>query len=51
MSEWMLGIVGFCYLATAVDLAMRGSMGLSLAFLCYAGANFGLIMEIIRVSK
>jgi hypothetical protein len=44
MSEWLLWVVGLCYVGTAIDLYLRGNSGLALAFLSYAIANLGLIM-------
>lgn len=46
MSEWLLALVSVAYLGTAVDLAMRGNMGLALAFISYGIANLGLIWSI-----
>lgn len=46
MSEWLLAATGIAYLATAVDLYLRGQPGLALTFAGYAIANVGLIMAI-----
>lgn len=46
MSEWLLAAVSAAYLATAIDLALRGQNGLAVAFLCYGIANVGLIVSI-----
>jgi hypothetical protein len=43
MSVWQLWIVGGLYAWTAIDLYRRGEVGLAVAFLAYAVANFGLI--------
>lgn len=44
MSEWLLAVVGVCYVGTAVDLWLRGQPGLALAFASYAAGNVGLIL-------
>ena len=46
MSEWLLAATGIAYLATAVDLYLRGQPGMALAFAGYALANVGLIMAV-----
>ena len=46
MAEWLLAATGVAYLATAVDLYLRGQVGLALAFAGYALANVGLIMSV-----
>ena len=44
MSEFLLMVVGVCYIGTALDLYGRGQQGLAIAFAAYAIANLGLIM-------
>lgn len=46
MSEWLLAATGVAYLVTAVDLYLRGQVGLALTFAGYALANVGLIMTV-----
>ena len=46
MAEWLLALTGVAYLATAIDLCLRGQHGLALAFAAYAIANAGLIMSV-----
>ena len=48
MSSWLIGVVALIYLWVAVDLFLKGSHGLALAFLAYALANVGLIMETLK---
>jgi hypothetical protein len=43
VSTWALIATVLLYLLTAYDLFRQGQHGLSLAFLCYALANVGLI--------
>lgn len=49
MSGWLLGMVGAIYLGVASDYWCRGETGMALAFLCYAGANVGLILAGLRL--
>jgi hypothetical protein len=49
MSGWLLAIVGVIYLAVAVDHFTQGNAGFGVCFLCYAGANVGLIMASVRL--
>jgi len=44
MSTWAIALCGLLYLATAVDLYLKGKYGLSLTFLAYAVGNVGLLM-------
>ena len=45
MSAWLIGVVGIVYTVVAVDLLMKGSTGLGIAFVGYALGNVGLYME------
>lgn len=46
MAEWLLGLVGVAYLATAIDLYSRGHVGMALAFAGYFIGNIGLILAV-----
>jgi hypothetical protein len=45
MSAWLIGVVGVVYTVVAIDLLMKGSTGLGIAFVGYALGNVGLYME------
>jgi hypothetical protein len=45
MSAWLIGVVGIVYTVVAIDLLMKGSTGLGIAFVGYALGNVGLYME------
>jgi hypothetical protein len=45
MSSWLIAIIGVVYLFVAVDLYIKGQLGLSIAFLGYSLGNVGLFME------
>ena len=45
MSAWLIAIIGVVYLAVAVDLLVKGQMGLGIAFLGYALGNVGLFIQ------
>ncbi len=47
MSSTLIAIIGLVYLAVCVDLFLKGSTGLSIAFLGYAIGNVGLYLETI----
>lgn len=42
MNTILLFIVGICYLGVGVSYLVQGNYGLSLAFIMYAIANYGL---------
>lgn len=48
MSTPLLVLVGVVYVLVAFDLYMQVKYGLSLAFVAYALANAGLILEVMR---
>lgn len=48
MSGPLIAITGLIYLWVACDLAMRGNVGLSIAYLGYAFANVGLYLVATR---
>lgn len=43
MSTWGLGIAAVLYVATAIDLYLKGQGWMALAFAAYALANVGFI--------
>ena len=45
MASWLIAGVGIVYLIVAVDLFIRGNLGLGIAFLGYCLGNVGLYME------
>lgn len=45
MSAWLIAVVGIVYTVVAIDLLMKGSMGLGIAFVGYALGNVGLYLE------
>jgi len=45
MSAWLIAIVGVVYTAVAVDLLLKGNIGLGIAFIGYALGNVGLYLE------
>jgi hypothetical protein len=45
MSSWLIAVIGVVYLVVAVDLYIKGQVGLSIAFLGYSLGNVGLFME------
>ena len=44
MSSYLIAIIGFVYLAVAVDLFLKGQIGLSISFVGYSLGNLGLWM-------
>jgi hypothetical protein len=45
MSAWLIAVVGVVYTVVAIDLLLKGSTGLGIAFVGYALGNVGLYME------
>lgn len=45
MSAWLIAVVGIVYTVVAIDLLLKGSTGLGIAFVGYALGNVGLFME------
>jgi hypothetical protein len=45
MSAWLIAVVGIVYTVVAVDLLIKGNMGLGIAFVGYALGNVGLYLE------
>lgn len=42
MASWLIAIIGVVYLVVAIDLFMKGQVGLSIAFVGYSLGNVGL---------
>ena len=47
MSAWLIGIVTVLYLWTTASFFGEGCMGMGIAFLGYAVANVGLILDAV----
>lgn len=45
MSAWLIAVVGVVYTVVAVDLLIKGNIGLGIAFVGYALGNVGLYLE------
>ena len=44
MSAWLIAIIGVVYLLVAVDLLLKGNMGMGIAFVGYSLGNVGLYL-------
>lgn len=44
MSAWLIAAVGVVYLVVAIDLLVKGNLGLGIAFLGYCLGNVGLYL-------
>jgi hypothetical protein len=44
MSAWLIATVGFIYLVVAIDLILKGSVGMGIAFIGYSIGNVGLYL-------
>jgi len=42
MSAWLIAVIGVVYLVVAVDLIIKGNIGLGIAFVGYSIGNVGL---------
>lgn len=42
MSSWLIGMVGFVYLAVSIDMAVHGKWALAMVWFGYAFAQVGL---------
>lgn len=42
MSAWLIAFIGIVYFVVAIDLFVKGNIGLSIAFLGYSLGNVGL---------
>lgn len=47
MSAWLIGIVTLIYVAVAINFMAESRVGMGFAFLGYAIANLGLILDAI----
>ena len=45
MSAWLIAVVGVVYTVVAIDLLLKGNVGLGVAFVGYALGNVGLYLE------
>ena len=46
MSGWLIILTGLIYVYVGLDQFIKGNAPLGLTYLCYAGANYGLYMQI-----
>jgi hypothetical protein len=46
MSAWLIAVVGFVYTVVAIDLLIKGNVGLGVAFVGYALGNVGLYLSV-----
>lgn len=44
MSAWLIAIIGVVYLVVALDLLLKGNMGMGIAFVGYSLGNVGLYL-------
>jgi hypothetical protein len=44
MSAWLIAIIGVVYFVVAVDLLLKGNMGMGIAFVGYSLGNVGLYL-------
>jgi len=42
MSTWLIAVIGVVYLVIAVDLIIKGNVGLGVTFIGYSLGNVGL---------
>jgi len=50
MSAWLIAVIGVVYLVVAVDLIIKGNMGLGIAFVGYSIGNVGLFIAARNVT-
>ena len=50
MSAWLIAVIGVVYLVVAVDLIIKGNMGLGVAFVGYSIGNVGLFIAARNVT-
>jgi hypothetical protein len=43
LSQALIAVPMICYLGTAINEATRGNWAMASVFVCYAGANVGLL--------
>lgn len=46
MSAWLIAVVGVVYTVVAIDLLLKGNVGLGVAFVGYALGNVGLYISV-----
>jgi hypothetical protein len=46
MSAWLIALVGIIYTVVAIDLLIKGNVGLGVAFVGYALGNVGLYLSV-----
>lgn len=44
MASWLIAIIGIVYLVVAIDLMMKGNLGMGVAFIGYSLGNVGLYL-------
>lgn len=44
MSAWLIAIIGVVYLGVAIDLLLKGNIGMGIAFIGYSLGNVGLYL-------
>jgi hypothetical protein len=49
MNAWLIGFIGFVYLAVAIQFFMKGQVGMGISFLGYALGNVGLVMVTLQL--
>lgn len=49
MSAWLIAAIGLVYTAIAIDLLLKGNVGLGVAFVGYAIGNVGLTLETMKL--
>ena len=50
MSTWLIAIIGVVYLVIAIDLIIKGNVGLGVTFVGYSLGNGGLCIAARNVS-
>lgn len=50
MSTWLIAIIGVVYLVIAIDLIIKGKIGLGISFIGYSIGNVGLCIATRSVS-
>lgn len=50
MSAWLIAVIGVVYLVIAIDLIIKGNMGLGIAFVGYSLGNVGLYISARNVA-
>jgi hypothetical protein len=42
MASWLIAVIGVVYLIVAIDLMLKGNLGMGVAFIGYSLGNVGL---------